>query len=60
MHFAVAFPVSRGNDDDSFFYSIIWLLLASVAGGAILARRFSLRLVRAKNRVLHRATRFPP
>jgi hypothetical protein len=60
MHFAVAFPVSRGSDDDSVFSAINLVVAGERGGSAILARRFSLRLVRAKDRVLHRATRFPP
>ena len=60
MHFAVAFSVSGGNDDDSVFASTNLVAAGQRGGVTILARRFSLRLVRAKDRVLHRATRFPP
>ena len=60
MHLAVAFHVAIANDTDSFFYFPCLLTLCKRSRGAILARRFSLRLVRAKDRVLHRATRFPP
>jgi hypothetical protein len=60
MHFAVAFRVSIANDADSFSYFPCLLTLCERGRGAILARRFSLRLVRAKDRVLPGATRFLP
>jgi hypothetical protein len=48
MHFAVAFPVSRGSDDDSVFSSINLVVAGERGGSAILARRFSLCRVRTE------------